>query len=1241
MLRKTMKYRDLIQFESVESVIKLRQADDHAQAEHLVSTYVISDRMADVLLHRIIPALDMNGGRDNGALFIVGNYGTGKSHLMSMISAVSEHADLTASLTHPAVAEKMGAIAGRYKVVRQECGSTNMPLRDVILGYLQEGLAAIGVDVSFPSMDEAPNNKDLLAEMMAKFHQKYPQHGLLLVIDELLEYLQGRNTRQLIVDLAFLRELGESCGQFHLRFLGGLQESLFDNDRFQFAADSIRRVRDRFEQVRIVREDVAYVVSRRLLAKTSQQKGRIRAHLEQFTALYESMAERLDEFVELFPIHPAYLEILEQAIVIEKRQALNSISQEMRRWLDREVPKDEPGLVSFDAYWRMLKDDPTYRTSPELREVLEKSQVLEERVTQSLKAPYQQAAIRIIHALSLHRLTTGTLRAPIGMTPAELRDRLCLFIPIPVRDAEFMLTSIESTLTNILKAVSGQFISRNEENDQYYLDLDKDIDFDALVDQRADALSGDNDTLDRYYFEVLARALELTDSTYVPGFRIWQREIPWPGRGITRDGYIFLGATEERSTAQPERDFYLHFWALFTNGKPASDPHQDTVIFVLKHWDETFHRALQRYAGAREMASISSGSNKTQYERKADGLLREMGNWLTGNLVRAFEVHYGSQKWSVTQLLAEHRLGLRDLNLRDQIFSLTSAVLKAYFEQRYPQYPTFQGMQLTLTNLPQAANAGLRAIAGGPVSRQVQIVLDALGLIRQMDGVYHFTPEDSPYARRILEQVKALPPNSVLNRNTLLGGDTRREREPHFGLEPELLSLVLLTLVRQGEIIINWMGRKLGADDLDEAARLGVEDLQRFQSITRPKDLPEQALRALFAALELPEGYISDAARHEDAVRELGRKVQGELSATLQAEEALRAGLSYGREAIMSTPETQALRAELQSYRQLLDEFARLKQPGQLRNFSLGVGEVRQRVRPRQQVQQVLALQSLLQSLQPAWTYLAQGEISLPMNHAWQTEVDQMRQQQIAWLRDPQERASSTLAARLKGGLDNLIASYQQAYIAIHRRARLDFAQDERKQKLTRDTRWQQARALAAVALLPEVELRKLEEQLRELRSCPSCTASDLKARPTCPNCGLVPRDLKTDAPALGEVLQAVETGLADLHARWLTTLQAELNKPAVREDIALLPQPQRDQVQALAERGELPARPTQDFVQALNDVLQGLEKVVINGTDLLLALTRPGMPCTRAELQARLNELLVTELKGKDAAKVRIQVDW
>src|SRR5690606_28695883 len=152
----------------------------------------------------------------------------------------------------------------------------------------------------FPPMDQASSNKQLLVDMMVEFNKQFPGQGLLIALDELLDFLRARDDRQLVMDLNFLREVGEACEVAPLRFITGIQEALFDNPRFQFAADSIRRVRARFDQLSIVREDLAYVVSRRLLAKTEKQQRVIRAHLEKFTSLYASMAERLDSFVELF-----------------------------------------------------------------------------------------------------------------------------------------------------------------------------------------------------------------------------------------------------------------------------------------------------------------------------------------------------------------------------------------------------------------------------------------------------------------------------------------------------------------------------------------------------------------------------------------------------------------------------------------------------------------------------------------------------------------------------------------------------------------------------------------------------------------------------------------------------------------------------------------------------------------------------------------------------------------------------
>ena len=296
-----MKYRDLVNFEPIESVIQLQQADSPDYLRQLVQTFVISDGMAKQLSDLVIPNLQFLKAADNKGVLVVGNYGTGKSHLLSLVSGLAEQADVVQAVKNKAVAKDSKDIAGRFKVIRLEIPSTKKSLRNIICGRIEDFMGDEGIAFGFPTDDQVDSNKDDLSAMMAQFNEKYPNHGLLLVVDELLDYLRSRKQHDLILDLTFLREIGEVCKLIRFRFIAGLQESLFDNPKFQFVASSLMRVKDRFEQVRIVRQDVAYVVSERLLSKTKEQKAKIREHLQRFTPLYGGMAERLEEFVTTLP----------------------------------------------------------------------------------------------------------------------------------------------------------------------------------------------------------------------------------------------------------------------------------------------------------------------------------------------------------------------------------------------------------------------------------------------------------------------------------------------------------------------------------------------------------------------------------------------------------------------------------------------------------------------------------------------------------------------------------------------------------------------------------------------------------------------------------------------------------------------------------------------------------------------------------------------------------------------------
>ncbi len=382
----SMRYSDLIQFEPIESVIQLLDANRPDEAKKLVTTYVISDDMAERISKQIIPQLSFDESVDHKGILIVGNYGTGKSHLMSVLSLVAEDAAYASMLHHPKVAKAASVIAGKFKVHRIEI-SSQMSLRDIVTQQLELFLEKHGVTYSFPPADKVINNKAAFEEMMAAFADVHPNHGVLLVADEFLEYLRSRRDHDLVLDLSFLREIGEVSKHLRFRFVAGVQEAIFDSSRFQHVADSLRRVKDRFTQVLLARQDVSFVVAERLLKKSADQQNKIRTYLTPFAKFYDSMNERMDEYVRLFPVHPDYIGTFERLIFTEKRGALVTLRDQIQAILNDQVPTDRPGLIGYDKFWDTVTSNSVLRADPNIGPVLKVSEVLAERVQKAFTRP--------------------------------------------------------------------------------------------------------------------------------------------------------------------------------------------------------------------------------------------------------------------------------------------------------------------------------------------------------------------------------------------------------------------------------------------------------------------------------------------------------------------------------------------------------------------------------------------------------------------------------------------------------------------------------------------------------------------------------------------------------------------------------------------------------------------------------------------------------------------------------------
>ena len=1231
-----MNYADLIQFDPIETVVQLREADRAASARRLVETFVISNRMGEQLADLVLPQLQFETPADNKGLLVVGNYGTGKSHLMAVISAVAEHAELAGALTNPAVADKASLVAGRFFVIRAEINSS-MPLRQFVMETLQDELSEHGVHFEVPPEDQVKNHKDVFASMMAAFTAKFPDKGLLFVLDELLDYLRSNREQELMRNLNFLRAVGEFAKGSRFRFIAGVQESLFDNPRFQFAADSLRRVKDRFEQMRIAREDVAHVVAERLLKKDAKQQALVREHLTKFAPLYGSMNERMDEFVRLFPVHPAYLDTFERVYVAEKREVLKTLSAAIRQMLSETVPADEPGLIAYDSYWQNLKDNPSFRSVPEIRAVIEKADVLEARIQQAFTRPqYRPAALRIIHALSVHRLTTSDIFAPIGATAEELRDDLCVLMPLPERDAEFLKTVVETVLREIVKTVSGQFLSFNRENGQYYLDLKKDIDFDSLIDKRAESLS--DSQLDRYYFDGLRRVvLEDPEAPpYVSGYRIWEHELEWRERKAGRSGYLFFGAPNERSTAQPPRDFYIYFIQPFEAPYFKDERKPDEVFFRLTQRDEEFDRALKLYAGARELSATASGSNKKIYDDKALEHLRTLTRWLQEKLTTVYEVTYQSKARSLGELLqtlfarAPSRGGVRDY------VDVAAAVsLSTHFTDTAPDYPIFD-TPITRTNRGQAAQDALRWIAGSVKSKLGAAVLDALEML---DGD-QLRPRESRYAKHIIEQLGAKGEGQVLNRSELVQEQAGVDYWNRFRLEPEFLAVVLAGLVHSGDVVLSITGKKIDAGAIDQFAKLSVNDIAQFKHIERPRDLPLGALQELFDLLGVPKGLIVNPAKRDDAVTQLQAKVAELVNKAVLAHAHVADMVLWGKP-ILSEQEQTEWRQRLGDLKRFLESLQAFNTAGKLKSFPHDVAAIQAQRPGLALVREVEELGELVQQVGPTTSYLGKAEAVLQAGHPW---VDQMRERRgelMAKITSPKHRADSGFQRALGQALAELKTAYQDAYLQRHVQARLGATDDQRKARLGQDPRLKQLQQISTVEMMPTQQLRDFQNTLFGLKTCFSLTKQDLDADPICPHCAFRPVEEPFAGTKAGDRIGQLDTELDDMVQSWTNTLLGNLQDPTVSGNIELLGAGEgRDAVEAFLKSKSLPDPVSPAFVKALQEILSGLEKVVLTEARLRSALTDGGVPCTVGELKERFDAFVTDLTKGKDATRVRVVVE-
>lgn len=1216
-----MKYSELIHFEPITEVVKFSETHKSDYQNNLVKTFVFSETFKDHLIPLMVRNLDFTYSGESFGLQVVGNYGTGKSHLMSLVSLIAEHEQLIDLVQEEKPKKALKAISGKFKVLRFELGGTES-LWDFVTFKIERYFNELGINYSFDGHG-AITYADKLKLMMAEFEDKFPDKGFLVVIDEMLAYLKGRSTPdKLNQDLQVLQALGQACDSSKFKFIFGVQEMIYHSSEFQFAADMLQKVNDRYKDIMITKEDVAFIVKNRLLSKNEHQKQKIKEHLDPFLSFFTDMHGRTQDYVELFPVHPTYFENFERIrIGKSQREILKTLSNQFTEILEMEVPTDNPGLLTYDKYWEDIQKSQDLMAIPDVRKVKEVTETINDKIESyftGVRTKKKNIARRIANACAI-KLLQHELNKQNGTNTEHLVDDLCLTDSL-ASDRDFLIDIMDSTAQQIITATSGQYFDKDAENGEYHLRIEGGINFDQKIKDYAATMA--DGQKDEYFFKFLEINLPLDHDTYRTGFKIWEHTVEWKSHKTYRDGYIFFGNPNEKSTTHPRQHFYMYFMPIFDESKKKRNHEEDEVYFIMDGLSDEFKQAVTLYGAALALEVRADSSQKAIYRQKIDELNKKARALFDSEYVQITKVDYQGKE-----------LPLNGYPLpgtgytKEQIFSdVASVVFEEWFEQERPNYPKFSQLNAPVAkdNFDRLVKQALAKVANPEQSnRDGEGILSGLGL--WVPGMLDYS--HSPYAKSLLSQLKEKGEGQVLNRQEIIEYVDKSDNlwlSKDFKIEAELEFIVLATLAALGELEITLSsGKSINSTNLLDLKDIIKEDFYSFTHVKPPKGLNEAALKVMFIGLLGKD--LSKHLKSESTYLELTMKANDWAKRTVSVLNKIQGGLIFKGIELISENEASEYRRSFTAFSGFCDKLANYTSEARMKNFQFSVDDINRVLEAKPLIEKVENQLTEINHFNEDISYLQQCKQYIT-DVAFKEEITN----EINQLASVLSSNNSKTIEDYKTRLSQLKNRYADWYLKLYLKYRISEADNTQKQALLDSEEKAICDILKEVDFLSSGQYHQWLSKLAKLQPADSSVNKELIL--TAPYQDFNPIDFE-DASIVS--VQACKKELTELLGNWQQTLKDTLEDPMVKKNMSLL---DPTQAKLLKDYESDTVKLQKDNALAIRNAImslhKGLEKIELSLDGMKATFNKPLTPDEAIEaFKAYVDSIS----KGKERDKIRI----
>ena len=1195
-----VKVRDLLNFEKIKDVIDIDAIDDKRA---MVEKFVISKDIREYLVHLLD---DINTPKHKAAQ-IVGGYGSGKSHLLAFLISILTEPELREYIQDEEVKRKAQQIQRDFIVIHWELQPNDVDLSQYFYYEVSTQLAAhYGIDFEF-NTDGVVDHKYNILDLLDRIKADNSSRGLVVIMDEISDFLKQKNKEKITRDMQFLRVLGQVAQSSDFTFIGAMQEHIFSNPKYVDEAESLGRVSERFQVITIKREDIKRVIARRVLNKTPEQRLQLEKLFDEYKKYYPNIQANLDEYIDLFPLHPYVIQVFSELPYFEKRGVIQFTVQEVEKILDESFPC----LITYDRIFDEINSKHTVKNLETVSPVINAVQTLDSKID-LLEPRNQPEARQIVKALAVLNLFGKTNNN--GATLEELANTLLI---LPSNKTMEASDEIGLVLTRLRRVTDGQFISVTKDG-YYYLDLTVQIDYDQVIARKSENLP--DAIQDERIISILRDQLMLGKELPTGGY---EDTCIWPSRRSFRNG-LFIYETGKGEIVEENGDYQLVFVSPFCT-KNRYKPAPNRIICSGKLSLEA-QELLMKLSAAYLL--ISEKYQVSIMEKKQAILRKEFTAAFVESYLETGIIEIGNEKKTIKSLIS------KEFKNFDELFSeIKPTLLQPYFEATYPKHPRFTQL-ISRDNIEGEFSGAIKDLINRNSVQSLfgssKAILAALDLIDQNDLL---NTAQSEVAQNILQEARELNGKNLDVEKIV----SKYEQSP-YGYHPLMSAFVIVVLTYNGEIALKAAGGKtISSSEVAEIFGKGLEAFGNIKYLFIESEINSQPLIELFTAI----GIAPDQAAKLRKTNKRGEAVQDFRTRYLEIKEQCDqvqvrlASISLQHRDVIDVDGLSAKHEILKNLS--LKDFDEVRSPADLRKIVYSKEQLRTIAEAAQMLQKLVTLYEVYNSQIKTELEYALKVKQVLREYPGFIQVDgleEMLNDALAILANADTLLDAAGRQPLLGKLQQVRKKYQAAYYKEHERCVGSKVDWNRLQSVIDDPTYKNLLVLKNVRILDKRLFANVENGIINASNlrCDNFRLEMLENEALCPRC----RFPSNYGVEFNQRLDAIEKRIADSWKDWESTILTEVNN--YKDNIQYLQKDEKQEISYILKNGTLPEVITNTLVKALNHLFDELEIVELSAKQLMEYLFKDSQVLDYYSLERNLNEFKQMLVAGKDLEKVRIK---